>query len=75
VTTDAPGIRDVVSHGRTGLLVPVGDAEKLATAIRSVRDDPGAWQDRIAEARREVEEKYTWSRVIPVYRAVLGLPE
>jgi glycosyltransferase involved in cell wall biosynthesis len=73
VATDAPGIRDVVSDGNTGLLVPIGDVEKLAAAIRSVREDPAAWRVRIEKARREVEERYTWSRVIPMYRAALGL--
>jgi glycosyltransferase involved in cell wall biosynthesis len=74
VATDAPGIRDVIVSGRTGLLVPVGDVARLADAIRSVREDPAKWQERINEARREIERRYTWSRVIPMYRAALGLP-
>ncbi|HEX4125650.1 MAG TPA: glycosyltransferase [Tepidisphaeraceae bacterium] len=76
VASDAPGICDVVSPGppsQTGLLVPVGAISALAAAIRSVRDDPAAWRERTAEARREVERRYTWSRVVPMYRAVLGL--
>jgi glycosyltransferase involved in cell wall biosynthesis len=73
VATDAPGIRDVVSNGNTGLLVPVGDAAALARAIRSVREDRRAWKNRVDEARKEVERRYTWDRVIPTYRDVLGL--
>jgi glycosyltransferase involved in cell wall biosynthesis len=73
VATDAPGIRDVIIHGQTGLLVPVGDVAALAEAVRTVREQPAAWRDRIDEARQEVERRYTWSRVIPMYRAVLGL--
>jgi glycosyltransferase involved in cell wall biosynthesis len=34
------GMAEVVEHGRAGLLVPPGDAEALAAALRGLRDDP-----------------------------------
>lgn len=40
VTTDAPGCRETVEPGRTGLLVPVGDAGAVADAMRSFLDAP-----------------------------------
>lgn len=40
VTTDVPGCRDAIIDGRTGLLVPPRDAVALASAIRSLVDDP-----------------------------------
>ena len=33
-TTDVPGRRDLIERERTGLLVPYGDTEALAAAIR-----------------------------------------
>ncbi len=36
ITTDAPGCRDVVDHGRLGPLVPVGDAGAIARAVSSL---------------------------------------
>ncbi|MGB9623789.1 MAG: glycosyltransferase [Phycisphaerae bacterium] len=39
VTTDAPGCRDLIRHGQTGLTVPVGDARALADAMARLLDD------------------------------------
>jgi len=41
VATDAGGTREVVLDGRTGILVPCGDAERLAEGILRVLHDPG----------------------------------
>ena len=40
VATDVPGHRDVVTHGKTGLLVPPNDSAALADAILSLISDP-----------------------------------
>ncbi|MBM5785656.1 MAG: glycosyltransferase family 4 protein, partial [Cyanobacteria bacterium K_DeepCast_35m_m1_288] len=40
ITTDVPGCRDVVDHGRSGLLVPLRDARSLELAIRLFIDNP-----------------------------------
>ncbi|GAB3133837.1 hypothetical protein GCM10027289_24400 [Tsukamurella serpentis] len=39
VVTDNPGVSDYVQHGVTGLLVPPGDVDALATAIESLLVD------------------------------------
>ncbi|MGH6944026.1 MAG: glycosyltransferase family 4 protein [Geminicoccaceae bacterium] len=40
VTTDAPGCREVVRHGESGLLVPPRSATALAEALRTLLADP-----------------------------------
>lgn len=50
--TAAGGIPEVVLHGRTGLLVPVGDAEALGGAIARLIEDPELAAHMGAEARR-----------------------
>ncbi len=58
VATAAPGTTEVVEHGLTGLLVPVGDHPALAQAIRTVVEDP-ALARRLGEAgRARVEAEF-----------------
>ncbi|HEY0031860.1 MAG TPA: glycosyltransferase [Devosia sp.] len=52
VSTDAPhGPREIMSDGRFGPLVPVGDAAALATAMAQTLDTPLAAADLRARAR------------------------
>lgn len=63
VTTDAPGVVDLVKHERNGLAVPVGDAPALARAIARLHADP-ALRRRLGEAaRKDVEQRYSWERI------------
>ncbi|MEM9146921.1 MAG: glycosyltransferase family 4 protein [Pseudomonadota bacterium] len=61
VTTDAPGCRNAIEPGETGLLVPVRDAGALAEAIAALLADParigamGAAGRRLAERAFRVE--------------------
>lgn len=53
VGTDVTGIRDAIANGRTGFLVPRGDAEALATALRRLLDDQKL-RETLGGAAREV---------------------
>ncbi len=49
IASDCDGLRSLIEHERTGLLVPAGDASSLAEAIvRFLRDD--VLRDHLAEA-------------------------
>lgn len=53
VTTDAGGMREVVAHDDTGLVVPVRDISALADALERVILDP-ALRGRLGDAARRV---------------------
>jgi glycosyltransferase involved in cell wall biosynthesis len=58
------GIPDIVEDGVSGLLVPPGDADALAAAVRRVRDDP-ALARRLGEAgRRRLREQFSWPTIV-----------
>jgi hypothetical protein len=42
IVTDSPGVREYVEDGRTGLVVPPGDADALAEALRWALDPANA---------------------------------
>lgn len=73
VATDAPGIRDVVTHGVTGLLVPVGRPDALATAIDRVLSDDVLRASLTSAALADVRQRFTWDGVLPRYRQLLRL--
>jgi glycosyltransferase involved in cell wall biosynthesis len=73
VATDVPGIRDVVRHGVNGLLVPVGQPEALAAAIRRAAETDSMRQRLIEAGLEEVRRRYDWSVVLPRYRKLLKL--
>src|SRR2546426_2111887 len=58
------GIPDIVEDGEAGLLVPPGDADALAAAVRRVRDDL-ALARRLGEAgRRRLRERFSWRAIV-----------
>ncbi len=52
IASDVIGVRGVIDHERTGLLVPEGDADALAAAIERLLLDP-ALADRLGTSARE----------------------
>jgi len=56
VATNIRGCRQVVEHGKTGLLVPVGDVEALSRALDELLSDPAA-RKRLGRAAREKAER------------------
>ncbi|HHW16480.1 MAG TPA: glycosyltransferase family 4 protein [Methanothermobacter sp.] len=56
------GIKYVIRDGETGLLVPPGDPEALADAIRRLIEDPEKAEIIGQNGRKMVEKNYTWKR-------------
>ncbi len=59
VVTDTPGMRDYVTHGETGLLVPAGDGQALAAAVAELLAHPDRAREMGAAARRDVERRFS----------------
>jgi spore maturation protein CgeB len=51
ISADTPGIREAITDGVSGLLVPPGDPAALAQALRTLAADP-ALRARMGEAAR-----------------------
>lgn len=52
ISTRCPGPMEILDHGRYGTLVPVGDVNAIAAAIRNALDNPGDPQPRQERAKR-----------------------
>lgn len=77
VAYDIEGYRDVVTHGRDGLLVERGNSTALAQALNYFLDNPEE-RERYGERGRAQAESLDWReialRVEAVYRELLGQP-
>ena len=68
VLTDVAPVRESVTHGHDGLLVPYGDAGAFAAAVERVLDDAGLRETLGRNARRTAEERFSLERLAADYR-------
>lgn len=61
VVSDMPGLADPVRECGCGLVVPPGDAEALAAAVRAIASDPKSAADMGAHARASAERDHSWT--------------
>ena len=61
VVSDAPGLRESVRDGETGLLVPQGDPAALAAALTSLAESPTR-VEQLGRGARCFAERLTWDR-------------
>jgi len=63
VATDIPGCRQIVQHGVTGWLVPVQDAQALASALQQAIEQPGLREQYGGSARALIAQEFSMDRV------------
>jgi glycosyltransferase involved in cell wall biosynthesis len=62
VAGDVGGLRDLVRHEETGLLVPPGDVEALRAALQRLLADPDLRRRFGESGRARIAEHFTWQR-------------
>jgi hypothetical protein len=76
VSSAIGGTEELIEDGRSGLLVPPGDAPALAAAMRRLLEDPQLREDFAGRARERVDaglrREQNAERVAEVYRELLG---
>lgn len=59
IATDVGGVRKVLGEDEYGLVIAPGEPDSIVTAIESVLNDKASSQQRVADAKRLVYEKYS----------------
>jgi glycosyltransferase involved in cell wall biosynthesis len=76
IATNVKGSREVVQNGRTGFLVPLGDAGALADCLALLIDSPARRQEMggrgVEHARRQFDEDRVADRLVAIYRSTLA---
>ena len=73
ITTDAPGCRETVVHGRNGFLIPVKDSFALSEAMVKFIKKPELIEKMGLESRKIAEEKYDVYKVNAVMLKEMGI--
>ncbi len=79
VVTDVPALVDVVEGGVAGLVVPNGDAGRLAAGIAQLLDDPDFATAMGKRARQVFDRRFTLEHsargMVDLYESVLTTPD
>jgi N-acetyl-alpha-D-glucosaminyl L-malate synthase BshA len=69
IATDIGGLPEVVVHGETGYLFPVGDIAGMAASAVSLLSDPARHELFRARARKRAQTSFNAVDIIPQYEA------
>jgi glycosyltransferase involved in cell wall biosynthesis len=64
IASDAASLPEIVTHEADGLLVPPNQPAAIGEAVLRLAREPELWARLAAGARRTVEERFTWERVV-----------
>lgn len=67
LASDTPPVREVIEHGKTGLLVPFFDVEAFTETANRVLDDPAAYAPLGRAGTELVREKYSLDVSLPKF--------
>jgi glycosyltransferase involved in cell wall biosynthesis len=70
VASEVGGIPELITNGGTGMLVPPGDPQELATAIIRLLSDPAAASALSTAARATIERRYSFDRMVAAFEAL-----
>lgn len=66
LASDTQPVRELIEHGRNGLLAPYHDVDHFTELALHVLDDPKAYQRRLGDAAMQtIRDRYSLERTIP----------
>ncbi len=71
IAGDLPAVRDIIRDGETGLMVPPGNVEALAQAMKFYIENPEHAARLARRGRRHVVDRFDWGRIAARYAGLL----
>ena len=70
ITTDHPGCRDAIIHGKTGLLVPIKNVNEIVKAIRKLINSRDLIFEMSKSARIHAEKNFDINEVTNIHLSI-----
>jgi N-acetyl-alpha-D-glucosaminyl L-malate synthase BshA len=70
IASDVGGLPEVIEHGVTGYLAPVGDVDKMAEYVVRILSDCALCQTLSRQARERAVSRFDYHDIVPQYEAV-----
>jgi glycosyltransferase involved in cell wall biosynthesis len=70
VASQVGGLPEVVEHGVTGYLAPVGDVDQMADYVVRILSDCSVCRAFSRAARERAIQHFDWHDIVPQYEAV-----
>jgi len=70
IASDTGGLPEVVTHGETGYLFPLGDVDQMAEGALNLLEDKSLWTRFSQAARADAVERFSNDRVVPMYEVL-----
>lgn len=67
IGSDMGGLPEVVTHGETGFLYPIGETEAMAEGALSILKDKARWTQFSEAGRDDAVRRFSSDRVVPLY--------
>jgi L-malate glycosyltransferase len=67
IASQVGGLPEVVEHGRTGFLAPVGDVEAMASYAIRLLQDPAEHRRIAAKAQEQARDRFDYRLIVPQY--------
>jgi glycosyltransferase involved in cell wall biosynthesis len=71
IASDLPALRETVEHGITGILVPAGDVDELAQAMRMVLADASLRTKLAHAALVKARGRFDWPPLAARYKQIM----
>jgi glycosyltransferase involved in cell wall biosynthesis len=72
VISDLPAMRDIVTDGRTGVIVPQKDPKAIAEQVIELLDQPRRARELGRAGRQYVLERFDWDRIAQRYEELMA---
>ncbi len=70
ISTAVSGATDIIRDGQNGFIVPIGDADVIADALRKYLSDMSSATISGKNAAQTIQENYSWEQIIKKYIAL-----